>query len=53
MAVTELRPVLGDRVNAAHHAGEITVITKNGRPQAVLLSYEQYQQLTDTTGSEP
>lgn len=52
MAVTELRPVLGDRVNAAHHGDEITVITKNGRPQAVLISYERYQQLTDTAGGD-
>lgn len=50
MAVSELRAVLGDRVAKAHHAGDITVITKNGRPQAVLISYEHYQQLTDTTG---
>lgn len=42
--VEELRAELGDRVDAAHHAGEVTVITKHGKPRAVIVPYEWYRE---------
>lgn len=41
----EVRDALGQRVDAAHFADEATVITKNGQPRAVLVSYEWYREL--------
>lgn len=43
----DLRPILGKRVDAAHFAGEATVITKNGQPHAAIVSYEMYRSLTE------
>lgn len=43
MGIVELRPILGDRVNAAFYQGEPTIITKNDKPRAVIASYEQWQ----------
>jgi len=37
MGIVELRPVLGDRVDAAYYSGETTVITKNDRPRAAIV----------------
>lgn len=47
MPLVEVREALGQRVDAAHYADEATVITKNGTPRAVLVSYEWYRELTD------
>jgi prevent-host-death family protein len=47
MPLVEVREALGQRVDAAHYADETTIITKNGQPRAVLVSYEWYRQLTD------
>lgn len=47
MPLVEARESLGSRVDAAHYADEATVITKNGQPRAVLVSYEWYRELTD------
>lgn len=49
MAVREARDTLGQIVDAAHYANEVTVITKNGQPRAVVVSYEQYCTLANTT----
>jgi prevent-host-death family protein len=46
MPLMDVREALGKRVDAAHFADETTVITKNGEPRAVLVSYEWYRQLT-------
>lgn len=45
MALRETRETLGQRVDAAHFTDEVTIITKNGDPRAVILSYESYQHL--------
>lgn len=45
--LADLRPILGKRADAAHFADEDTVITKNGQPHAVIISYEKYRTLTD------
>lgn len=42
MGIVELRPILGDRVDAAYFQGEPTIITKNDKPRAVIASYEQW-----------
>lgn len=46
MPLVEARDALGQRIDAAHYADEATVITKNGQPRAVLVSYERYRELT-------
>lgn len=45
MGLIETRDNLGKRVDAAHFADDVTVITKNGAPRAVIVSYETYQLL--------
>lgn len=52
MAMRDVRASLGQRVDAAHYADDVTVITKNGEPRAVLVSYEQYRILIDSTSKE-
>ena len=46
MPLMDVREALGKRVDAAHFADEATVITKNGDPRAVLISYEWFQKLS-------
>ncbi len=43
MPVRAVRDQLGKRVDAAHYGGEPTVITTNGEPRAVLVSYAWFQ----------
>lgn len=45
MGIVELRPVLGDRVDAAYYSGETTVITKKDRPRAVLVPCAMLEEL--------
>jgi prevent-host-death family protein len=40
----DARPDLGKLVDAAHYAGQHTVITKAGQPRAVLVPYEWWNQ---------
>ncbi|GGZ23427.1 hypothetical protein GCM10010387_15740 [Streptomyces inusitatus] len=40
----DLRKQLGQRVDAAHFAGEATVVERHGTPRAVLVSYEWWVQ---------
>lgn len=47
MPLMEVRDSLGQRVDAAHFGDEHTIITKNGQPRAVLVSYETFRALTD------
>ena len=46
VGVEDLRKELGKRVEAAHHGGEVTVITKgNGKePYAVIVPYDWYRE---------
>ena len=46
MPLMEVRDTLGQRVDAAHFADEHTIITKNGQPRAVLVSYGTWAELT-------
>ena len=45
MGIVELRPVLGDRVDAAYFQGEPTVVTKNDKPRAILAPYTWFEEL--------
>ncbi len=45
MGIVELRPVLGDRVDAAFYQGEPTVITKNDKPRAAIVPYEWLERM--------
>lgn len=47
MPLRETRASLGQRVDAAHFGDEVTIITKNGDPRAVIVSYTSYQQLRE------
>lgn len=42
MAARELRDKLSSRIDAAHFRHEPTVITRNGEPRAVLISYADW-----------
>jgi len=42
MGSRELRDNLASRVDAAHFRHEPTVVTHNGEPRAVLISYEEW-----------
>ncbi len=42
MSVSEFRKAVGPRIDAAHYAGTPTIITKNGKPQAVLVPYQTW-----------
>lgn len=44
MSLREVRDELGRRVDAAHYAGEATVITKNGEPRAVLVPHRWFME---------
>ena len=52
MAIRDVRDNLGQRVDVAHFNDEATVITKNGQPRAVIVSYEQYRTLTSRHGED-
>jgi prevent-host-death family protein len=47
MPLVEARDALGQRVDAAHYADEHTIITKNGQPRAVIVSFETYSAMRD------
>lgn len=40
LPISEVRDHLGDRIDAAHYRGEITVVTKKGAPRAVIAPHE-------------
>lgn len=42
--VEDLRGELGKRIDAAFFAGEVTIVTKNGEPRAVLVPYDWYRE---------
>jgi len=39
MGIVELRPVLGDVVDAAYYQGTATVVTKKARPRAAIVPH--------------
>lgn len=39
MGIVELRPVLGDVVDAAFYQQEATIVTKNDRPRAAIVPH--------------
>lgn len=43
MGTSELRASLGRRIDAAHFNGEPTIVTSNGEPRAVLISYADWE----------
>ncbi len=48
LPVTEARTRLAELVNGAHNRFDRTVITSNGRPAAVIMSYEEYEAWEET-----
>lgn len=49
----EARKEFGRLVDAAHYSGDATVITKNGEPRAVLVSYAWYRESAGRVGASP
>jgi prevent-host-death family protein len=50
MGIVDLRPVLGDRVDAAYYKSDPTVITKQGKPRAGLVPYEWLVEMCKARG---
>lgn len=48
ISLNQLRPVLGNVVDAAYHRGQPTVVTRNGKPRAVIVSYEWFRRHHDS-----
>jgi prevent-host-death family protein len=48
LSLTELRPRLSDLVERAHVRFDRFVITRRGKPQAILLSSEEFEGLLET-----
>ena len=44
MPVSEAREEFGRLVDAAHFQSDWTVLTKNGEPRAVIVSYDWYRE---------
>ncbi len=42
MGTRQFRDDLSNRIDAAWARGEPTIITRNGKPRAVLISYEEW-----------
>lgn len=53
MGTREMREHLGYRVDAAHFKGEPTIVTRNGEPRAVLISYAEWAALREDAGEPP
>jgi prevent-host-death family protein len=53
LSVSQLRDQLADRIAAAHHHGEPTVITHYGKPQAVLIPHGTWRRHLDQRPTEP
>lgn len=46
--LTEVRDRLSEVIETAATSGEEFVVTRNGRPTAVIISYEDYESLIET-----
>jgi antitoxin (DNA-binding transcriptional repressor) of toxin-antitoxin stability system len=53
MGIREIRAGIGERVDAAYFLGEPTIITKNDKPRAVLVSHAWYERACRALGEEP
>lgn len=51
MGIEEARRALGDIVDRARLLAESTVITRQGKPAAVVVSIDWYQQAKDLLGN--
>lgn len=51
MGSREFRDKLGSRIDAAHFRGEPTIVTSNGEPRAVLISYAEWAAQQPDRGS--
>lgn len=49
MPLSEFRENVGHRVDAAHFTGEVTIITKNGKPRAALVPIDVLRRYLDQT----
>lgn len=49
IAVSDARKDLGKLVDAAHYAGQHTILTKNEQPRAVLVPYQWWQEQQNHT----
>lgn len=50
MGVRETREKIGERVNAAHYLDEPTIVERNGRPYAVIVSYAWWTEQQEQPG---
>jgi len=50
MGIVDLRPILGDRVDAAYYTEQPTVITKQGKPRAGLVPYAWLVEMCEARG---
>jgi len=48
ISVSEVRAEIAEYLNRAIYAGEHIVITRHGKPVAVLIPYEEYKFSTET-----
>lgn len=48
VSVTSLRPKLLQYLNRANRLGQEYVITKNGKPSAVIMSFEEWESWKET-----
>lgn len=48
LPLTEVRDNLSEIIESVATTGEERIITKNGRPVAVLLSFDEYESLLET-----
>ncbi len=46
--VTALRPRLLEYVNRAHRLGEEYIVTKNGKPSAVIMGFDEWESWKET-----
>jgi prevent-host-death family protein len=50
MGVRETREKIGERINAAHYLDEPTIVERNGRPYAVIVSYAWWAERQGQSG---
>lgn len=51
MGTRELRDKISSRIDAAWARDEPTIITRNGKPRAVLISYEEWAAAREDRGT--
>lgn len=48
LSITTLRPKLLQCMNRAHRLGQEYIITKNGKPSAVIMDYDEWETWKET-----